>query len=186
MHRPRAGQRRQVGRPLRRVLRRRATRHQPQDHHADQQRRQAAHQPHRHLAALAASAVLAPPDHAPKRRRAPCHATRRLCCEFVPDLRRNRAEAAQTPAASRRREQLRRTLASTNPIESMIEIVRRTSRNAKHWSSGDTCLRWTAAGILEAEQQFRKTIGHGDRDILRTSRPATTDTPPSELARPDV
>jgi transposase-like protein len=56
-------------------------------------------------------------------------------------------------------EQLRRTLQSTNPIESMIEIVRRTSRNVKHWQSGDMCLRWTAAGMLEAERQFRKIIG---------------------------
>ena len=24
------------------------------------------------------------------------------------------------------------------------------------------CLRWTAAGMLEAETQFRKIIGHGD------------------------
>lgn len=56
-------------------------------------------------------------------------------------------------------EQLRRTLSSTNPIESMIEFVRRTSRNVKRWQSGDMCLRWTAAGMLEAEAQFRKIIG---------------------------
>ncbi|MGH3041988.1 MAG: IS256 family transposase [Gaiellaceae bacterium] len=56
--------------------------------------------------------------------------------------------------------QLWRTLSSTNPIESMIEIVRRTSRNVKRWSSGDMCLRWTAAGMLEAERQFRKIIGY--------------------------
>jgi putative transposase len=42
----------------------------------------------------------------------------------------------------------------------MIEIVRRTSRNVKHWQSGDMCLRWTAAGMLEAERQFRKIIGY--------------------------
>jgi putative transposase len=57
---------------------------------------------------------------------------------------------------------LKRTLQSTNPIESMIEIVRRTSRNVKRWQSGDMCLRWTAAGMLEAEQQFRKIIGYTD------------------------
>ena len=57
---------------------------------------------------------------------------------------------------------LKRTLQSTNPIESMIEIVRRTSRNVKRWQSGDMCLRWTAAGMLEAEQQFRKIIGYSD------------------------
>jgi transposase-like protein len=55
---------------------------------------------------------------------------------------------------------LKRTLASTNPIESMIETSRRTSRNVKNWSSGEMCLRWTAAGMLEAERQFRKIIGY--------------------------
>jgi len=57
---------------------------------------------------------------------------------------------------------LRKTLQSTNPCESMIEIVRRTSRNVKRWQSGDMCLRWTAAGMLEAARQFRKIIGYRD------------------------
>jgi len=57
---------------------------------------------------------------------------------------------------------LKLTLQSTNPIESMIEIVCRTSRNVKRWQSGDMCLRWTAAGMLEAEQQFRITV---ERDL---------------------
>ena len=57
---------------------------------------------------------------------------------------------------------LKRTLESTNPCESMIECVRRTSRNVKHWQSGDMALRWTAAGMLEAERQFRKIIGYRD------------------------
>jgi len=41
----------------------------------------------------------------------------------------------------------------------MIEFVRRTARNVKRWQSGDMCLRWTAAGMLEAERQFREIIG---------------------------
>jgi transposase-like protein len=57
---------------------------------------------------------------------------------------------------------LRTTLQSTNAIESMISILRRTSRNVKRWQSGDMCLRWTAAGMLEAEQQFRRIIGYSD------------------------
>ena len=57
---------------------------------------------------------------------------------------------------------LRRTLESTNPCESMIECVRRTSRNVKRWQSGEMCLRWTAAGMLEAERQFRRIIGYRD------------------------
>ena len=50
----------------------------------------------------------------------------------------------------------------------MIEFVRRTSRNVKRWQSGDMCLRWTAAGMLEAEQQFRKIIGYSDLAKLAT------------------
>jgi hypothetical protein len=38
--------------------------------------------------------------------------------------------------------------------------VRRTARNVKRWSSGEMALRWTAAGMLEAEAQFRKIIGY--------------------------
>jgi putative transposase len=60
------------------------------------------------------------------------------------------------------RGKLRRTLESTNACESMIDTVRTTQRNVKHWSSGEMGLRWTAAGMLEAEKQFRKVIGYTD------------------------
>jgi putative transposase len=65
---------------------------------------------------------------------------------------------------------LKRTLVSTNPCESMIECVRRTSRNVKRWSSGEMALRWTAAGMLEAERQFRRVIGY--RDLAKLALPA--------------
>jgi transposase-like protein len=52
------------------------------------------------------------------------------------------------------RGRLKRTLASTNPCESMIETVRRVARNVKRRQSGDMCLRRTAAGMLEAQAQF--------------------------------
>jgi putative transposase len=55
---------------------------------------------------------------------------------------------------------LKRTLESTNPAESMIGTVRTTQRNVKHWFSGEMGLRWTAAGMLEAETQFPKVIGY--------------------------
>src|SRR2546426_8999502 len=48
----------------------------------------------------------------------------------------------------------------------MIEILRRTQRNVKRWSSGEMALRWTAAGMLEAEKQFRKIIGYRDLATL--------------------
>ena len=58
--------------------------------------------------------------------------------------------------------QLATTLCSTNPCESMIEIVRYTQRNVKCWQDGDMRKRWTAAGMLVAEQQFRRIIGYRD------------------------
>jgi putative transposase len=48
----------------------------------------------------------------------------------------------------------------------MIEIVRYTQRNVKHWRDGDMRRRWTAAGMLVAEQQFRRIIGYRDLATL--------------------
>jgi putative transposase len=62
--------------------------------------------------------------------------------------------------------QLAKTLCSTNPCESMIEIVRYTQRNVKRWRDGDMRRRWTAAGMLVAEQQFRRIIGYRDLATL--------------------
>jgi hypothetical protein len=47
-----------------------------------------------------------------------------------------------------------------------IEIVRRTQRNVKRWRSGEMRLRWTAAGMLEAERQFRRVRGHRELPLL--------------------
>ena len=65
--------------------------------------------------------------------------------------------------------QLAQTLCSTNPCESMIEIVRHTQRNVKRWQDGDMRKRWTAAGMLQAEQQFRRIIGYRDLAKLLTA-----------------
>ena len=65
--------------------------------------------------------------------------------------------------------QLAKTLSSTNPIESMIEIVRHTQRNVKRWQDGDMRKRWTAAGMLGAEQQFRRIVGYSDLAKLITA-----------------
>jgi transposase-like protein len=64
---------------------------------------------------------------------------------------------------------LAKTLCSTNPIESMIGVVRHTQRNVKHWQNGDMRKRWTAAGMLQAEQQFRRIIGYSDLAKLVTA-----------------
>ncbi|MGZ6576181.1 MAG: IS256 family transposase [Solirubrobacteraceae bacterium] len=85
---------------------------------------------------------------------------------------------------------LRRTLESTNPCESMIDTVRTTQRNVKHWSSGEMGLRWTAAGMLEAEKQFRKVIGYTDLPRLAVAierrlhlhQPSAATTPEAAIA----
>jgi hypothetical protein len=58
------------------------------------------------------------------------------------------------------RGRLKRTLESNNRCESMIDCVRVTQRNVKRWNTGEMAMRWTAAGMLEAEKQFRKVIGY--------------------------
>lgn len=57
---------------------------------------------------------------------------------------------------------LKQTIESTNPSESMIECIRRSARNVKNWSSGKMAMRWTAAGMLEAEKQSRRVKGHAE------------------------
>jgi putative transposase len=64
---------------------------------------------------------------------------------------------------------LARTLRSTNPIESMIEICREHSKNVKRWRHGTMALRWCAAGMLEADHQFRRVNGHLHLPKLRAA-----------------
>ena len=47
--------------------------------------------------------------------------------------------------------ELKLTVQSTNPCESIISTVRLIHRNVKRWSSGEMCLRWTADGPLAAQ-----------------------------------
>jgi hypothetical protein len=64
---------------------------------------------------------------------------------------------------------LARTLRSTNPIESMIEICREHAKNVKRWRDGTMALRWCAAGMLEADHQFRRVNGHLHLPKLRAA-----------------
>ncbi len=68
---------------------------------------------------------------------------------------------------------LARTLRSTNPIESMIEICREHSKNVKRWRDGTMALRWCAAGMLEADHQFRRVNGHLHLPRLRAALDAS-------------
>jgi len=56
--------------------------------------------------------------------------------------------------------QLRKTLASTNVIESAFSVVERVCLNVKRWQGGDQRERWVGSGLFVAEKQFRRVTGH--------------------------
>jgi putative transposase len=61
---------------------------------------------------------------------------------------------------------LAKTLATTNPMESTVDIVKAHARNVKRWQTGDMRLRWAAAGMLAAEAQYRRVKGYRQLDRL--------------------
>ena len=63
--------------------------------------------------------------------------------------------------------ELRRSLACTNIIENALGTVRQVSRNVKRWRSAEMALRWTAAGLLEAEKTFRRLKAYRQLPMLR-------------------
>jgi putative transposase len=66
-------------------------------------------------------------------------------------------------------DQLRRTLCCSNVIESAFSIVETVCRNVKRWQSGDQIERWVGSGLLVAERQFRRVIGHRQIPLLLSS-----------------
>jgi transposase-like protein len=65
------------------------------------------------------------------------------------------------------------TLATTNPMESTIDILKTHARNVKRWQGGDMRLRWAAAGMLAAEGQYRRVKGYRQLDALAAAITAT-------------
>ncbi len=55
---------------------------------------------------------------------------------------------------------LRKTLLTTNPVESAIEVVKHHARRVKRWNGSVMVLRWVGSGLVRAEQQFRRVKGH--------------------------
>jgi putative transposase len=51
----------------------------------------------------------------------------------------------------------------------LIEICREHSKNVKRWRDGTMALRWCAAGMLEADHQFRRVNGHLHLPKLRAA-----------------
>lgn len=55
---------------------------------------------------------------------------------------------------------LRRTLLTTNPIESAIDIVRTHARRVKRWNGTAMVLRWMGSDLVRGEQCFHRVKGH--------------------------
>src|SRR6476620_11579371 len=76
---------------------------------------------------------------------------------------------------------LARTLTTSNPIESMISIARTTDRNVTRWRDGQMVLRWTAAGMLNAE---RSSAVSRATSRCPSSSTRSTDTPTRAPPKP--
>lgn len=63
-------------------------------------------------------------------------------------------------------EKLRRTLRSTNPIESCFSATRKHCRNVKRWRSQEMVQRWVGTMLLEVEGRFRRVRGHREMPLL--------------------
>src|SRR6202789_2746904 len=72
--------------------------------------------------------------------------------------------------------QLRKTLASTNVIESAFSIVEQVCKNVKRWHGGDQRQRWVGSGLLVAQKQFRRVTGY--KQIPALTRELQTWAPP--------
>lgn len=66
-------------------------------------------------------------------------------------------------------ELLRKTLATTNPIESAFSVAESVTRRVKRWRDGDMRERWCVAGLIDAESRFNRIKGHKDMKQLITS-----------------
>jgi putative transposase len=64
---------------------------------------------------------------------------------------------------------LRKTLASTNVIESAFSVVERVTGRVKRWRPGARRWRWCVAGLLHVEQHFRRVDGHRHIAALLTA-----------------
>lgn len=95
----------------------------------------------------------------------------RQLCEINPSAARSLEEGREETLTLHRlgvNSLLRRTLSSTNAIESCLSTVRHVARNVKRWQGGNHIARWTAAGLLEAEKKFRRVKGY--RELAELGR----------------
>jgi hypothetical protein len=64
---------------------------------------------------------------------------------------------------------LRKTLDNTNVMESAFSVVEQVTGRVKRWRPGDMRWRWCVAGLLHAEQHFRRVDGYRHIPALLTA-----------------
>lgn len=61
---------------------------------------------------------------------------------------------------------IRKSLSTTNPIESLNSGIRNITKRVKRWKNSEMVMRWVYTGIIESEKNFRKINGHDHIDSL--------------------
>ena len=64
---------------------------------------------------------------------------------------------------------LRRSLSTTNLIESVMAQIERKTQRVDHWRTSDQKQRWCAATLLQIEQNFRRIRGLKHLPLFRTA-----------------
>jgi len=75
---------------------------------------------------------------------------------------------------------LRKTLSTTNPIESAFSVSASVTNRVKRWRDGTMRERWCVAGLLDAESRFRRVKGYRQMKNLvdslqRNAQPTSLD-----------
>jgi hypothetical protein len=78
---------------------------------------------------------------------------------------------------------LRRTLATTNPIEPALSVTRPVTARVTRWRDGDLRRRWCVAGLLRAESKFRRVKGHRAMTALLKALEGSARTEPTGTGR---
>lgn len=80
-------------------------------------------------------------------------------------------------------ELLRKTLSTTNPIESAFSVAESVTRRVKRWRDGDMRQRWCVAGLLDAESRFNRIKGYKHLPQLLAALDRLVDAPTLDTQR---
>ena len=77
-------------------------------------------------------------------------------------------------------EALRRSLNTTNLIESLMAQIERKTQRVDHWRNSNQKQRWVAATLLQIDHNFRRVRGFKHMALLQTA--LSTKLPTTDIA----